>query len=45
MRRRDFMAVIGGAAFASPLQLHAQQAAKSNRVAYLGLADSLTGLR
>jgi putative ABC transport system substrate-binding protein len=38
MRRRDFMAVIGGAAFASPLQLHAQQAAKSYRVAYLGLA-------
>jgi hypothetical protein len=36
MRRRDFMAVIGGAAFASPL--HAQQAAKSYRVAYLGLA-------
>jgi putative tryptophan/tyrosine transport system substrate-binding protein len=38
MRRRDFIAVIGGAAFASPLQLHAQQAAKSYRVAYLGLA-------
>ena len=38
MRRRDFMAVIGGAAFASPLRLHAQQAAKSYRVAYLGLA-------
>jgi putative tryptophan/tyrosine transport system substrate-binding protein len=37
MRRRDFMAVIGGAAFASPLQLHAQQAAKSYRVAFLGL--------
>lgn len=38
MRRRDFMAVIGGAAFASPLQLYAQQAANSSRVAYLGLA-------
>ena len=32
------MAVIGGAAFASPLQLYAQQAANSSRVAYLGLA-------
>jgi putative tryptophan/tyrosine transport system substrate-binding protein len=40
MRRRDFMAAIGGVAIASPLQLHAQQTAKTYRVAYLGLAGN-----
>jgi ABC transporter substrate binding protein len=38
MRRRDFIAFIGGFAIAWPLPLHAQQAAKSSRVAYLALA-------
>ena len=35
MRRRDFIAF---AAIARPLSLHAQQAGKSYRVAYLALA-------
>jgi hypothetical protein len=33
-------AAIGGVAVASPLQLHAQQTAKTYRVAYLGLAGN-----
>jgi putative tryptophan/tyrosine transport system substrate-binding protein len=38
MRRRDFIALISGAAIAWPMPLHAQQSAKYSRVAYLALA-------
>jgi putative ABC transport system substrate-binding protein len=38
MRRRDFIALIPGAAIAWPMPLHAQQSAKYSRVAYLALA-------
>jgi len=39
MRRRDFIAFIGGAGVMWPVPLCAQQAARSYRVAYLSLAD------
>src|SRR5262249_13511143 len=38
MRRREFIAIVGGAATAWPLAARAQQAQKSYRVAYLALA-------
>ena len=37
MRRRDFIALLGGGVFASPLTLHAQQVAKVHRIGYLGV--------
>jgi len=39
MRRRDFIALIGGATVAQSLPLRAQQAAKSYRLAYLALTS------
>ena len=39
MRRRDFIALIGGATVAESLPLRAQQAAKSYRLAYLALTS------
>jgi putative ABC transport system substrate-binding protein len=45
MRRREFIALVGGAAAALPLAVRAQQKAKTARIGVLGLPASETASR
>jgi hypothetical protein len=41
MRRRDFIALVGGASIGSPLQSHAQQPRKHARIGFLDVRPNI----